>query len=108
MNEVKTIDTGSFTEEVLNSERPVLVDFYAGWCAPCKALEPVVDALAREYSGQLEVRKVDVDAEPDLARRYRVHGIPNLVLFKQGEPVESLFGAVPRSQISDLIDRHTH
>ena len=103
---VKAVTTQTFDQDVVQAERPVLVDFYADWCGPCKFVGPIVEDIAGEYAGQIDVRKIDVDENPELASRYGVRSIPTLVLFKDGEPQETVIGAVPKSQLTEVIDRH--
>jgi thioredoxin 1 len=100
-----TVSTTEFEEKVLNSDVPVLVDFWAEWCGPCKAIGPFVEQLASEYSGRARVYKVDVDNESDLAQRYGVMSIPALLVFKDGKVVDQMVGAAGKDKIAALIDR---
>ncbi len=100
-----TISDDNFEAEVLSSEIPVLVDFWATWCGPCKAIAPMIDELAAEYSGKLKIGKVNVDENPKTPGKYGVRGIPTLILFKGGEIVEQVTGAVPKSQIEELVKK---
>jgi thioredoxin 1 len=102
--EVQQVTDGSFDAEVLKSELPVLIDFWAPWCGPCKAIAPVVEELAREYGGRLKVVKMNVDDNPQTPTRYGVRGIPNLILFKGGQVKEQVIGAVPKAQLVKAID----
>jgi thioredoxin 1 len=95
----------SFEKEVLKSDRPVLVDFWAEWCAPCRMLAPIVKEVAEEFAGELRVAKVDVDASPDTAARFGIRSIPTLLLFRQGQVVDQLVGAVPKARIVERIRR---
>jgi thioredoxin 1 len=101
--EVKDSD---FDTEVLRSEVPVLVDFWAEWCGPCKMMGPTVDAIATEYAGKLKVAKVDVDANGGTAMRYNIRGIPTLLLFKGGRVVEQRVGAVGKSEVVKMLGSH--
>ena len=98
-----TLTISNFDEEVLKSDLPVLVDFWADWCGPCKMLSPLIAEIAGEYDGKVKIGKVNVDEEQGLAMKYRVSSIPTLVLFKEGEAVERSVGAVPKSQIEAMF-----
>ncbi len=100
---VTTINDASFEKEVLQSEQPVLVDFWAAWCGPCRALAPVVDEVATEYQGKLKVMKMDVDANNQTPARYGIRGIPALLLFKDGKLAEQIVGFVPKETIEKTI-----
>ena len=100
---VHTFEDQSFDKDVLGSDVPVLVDFWAPWCAPCRAIAPSVDALADEYAGKVKVGKVNIDDCQDIAQRYGVRGIPTLILFKQGAPVDQIVGGVPKNRIEQMI-----
>ncbi len=107
MTDVVTQTTqANFSDAVLTSDRPVLVDFYADWCAPCHAIAPTVDALATELGDSLAVVKVDVDRNQQLAETYDVRGIPTLMLFKNGKPVETVVGATTRDRLLNAIQPH--
>ncbi len=105
-NEVRAVTKENFEQDVLQSKRPVLVDFYADWCGPCKVVGPIVEELGNDYVGRVDVRKVDVDSNPELAGQYGVRGIPTLILFKEGVAQETIVGAVPKSQLTEVIDRN--
>lgn len=100
------LSTTDFESKVMQSEVPVLIDFWAEWCGPCKAIAPFVEQIASEYEGRAKVFKVDVDNEPELAGRFGVMSIPTLLVFKDGQRVGQLIGAVPKQKIAELIDRH--
>lgn len=102
-NIVNTTDA-AFQADVLDADTPVLVDFWAGWCAPCKAIAPVLEDLANEYEGKVKIVKVDVTACEETAVNYNIRNIPALLLFKNGEVVATQVGAVPRSKLVDFID----
>ena len=95
----------SFDLEVLKSDIPVLVDFWATWCAPCRAIAPIVEEMAETYSGKIKIVKVNVDENPSTPGKYGVRGIPTLILFKNGEVVDQVVGAVPKSQVKGLIEK---
>ncbi|MCL4153781.1 UNVERIFIED_CONTAM: hypothetical protein GTU68_008202 [Idotea baltica] len=99
------ISDSSFENEVLKSEVPTVVDFWAPWCGPCKSIAPILEELADEYSGKLKITKMNVDDNPKTPTNYNVRGIPNLVFFKNGEVVEQIVGAVPKEQLVDAIDK---
>jgi len=103
---VLTFNDAGFDTEVLKSEVPVLVDFWAEWCGPCKMMGPTVDQIATEYAGKLKVGKVDVDENGGTAMRYNIRGIPTLLLFKDGRVVDSRVGAVGRSEVLKMLGPH--
>ena len=94
-----------FEQNVLKSDVPVLVDFWAEWCGPCKAIGPSIEQLAEDYAGKAKVYKLDVDSDSDLAMQYGVMSIPALLVFKDGKEVDRMVGAAPKAQIAALIDR---
>jgi len=103
MANVLEISDQSFETEVLQSPVPVLIDFWAPWCAPCRAIAPVVEELAKEYQGRIKVVKLNVDDNPQTPTRYGVRGIPNLILFQGGTVREQIVGAVPKKRLVDAI-----
>ena len=105
MAKPQPVTDADFTEEVLNSDLPVLVDFWADWCGPCKMVAPVVEELANDYEGKLKVMKVDVDASPQTASNYGIRSIPTLLIFKDGKPVQQVVGAVPKQMLQEKIDQ---
>jgi thioredoxin 1 len=94
----------TFEEEVLNSPEPVLVDYWANWCAPCKMIAPLLEEIAEEYAGKIKVAKLDIDQNRAVTERFKVRGIPTLMLFKGGEPEATKVGAVSKSQLTVFID----
>lgn len=96
----------NFQAEVLQADVPVLVDFWATWCGPCRMIAPVVEELATEYAGKLKVGKVDVDSHQQLAMQYGIRSIPTLLLFKNGTVVEQIIGAVPKKALVDKLSKH--
>ena len=97
------ISDESFEEEVLQSERPVLIDYWAEWCGPCKMIAPILEEIADEQDGVLRIAKVDVDKAPDLARRFEVMSIPTLIVFNEGMPAKRLVGAKGKHQLLDEL-----
>jgi thioredoxin 1 len=104
MGNVREVTDNTFAQEVLQSTPPVLVDFWADWCGPCKAIAPIVEELAREYEGRLKVMKLDVDENPRTASTYKVQSIPTLLVFKDGKLAERIVGAVPKQVIIDKLE----
>ena len=103
---VNDVSDSSFEQDVLQSERPVLVDFWAAWCAPCRMLAPTVEAVAEKYSGSARVVKLNVDENPGVSQRYGIKGIPTLILFKNGKEEERVVGATSKEAISRMIEKH--
>ncbi|WDF71367.1 thioredoxin [Novosphingobium sp. KACC 22771] len=95
-----------FDEIVMKNDKPVLVDFWAPWCAPCKALAPTLDEMAEEYAGEMEIVKVDIEANPGLAERFEVRGIPLLIIVKDGAEAARTFGTLSRSRLDAFVDTH--
>jgi thioredoxin 1 len=106
MSNAVAVTDQTFDSEVLKSPVPVLVDFWAAWCGPCRAIAPSVDEIASEYNGKLKVAKIDVDANAEVPPRYGVLGIPTLLVFKNGEVVEKMVGAYPKATMLAKIKPH--
>ncbi|HEY0705728.1 MAG TPA: thioredoxin [Polyangia bacterium] len=102
---ITEITDSSFESDVLKSDLPVLIDFWAVWCAPCRAIAPHVDAIANEYAGKLRVGKLDIDSNPQVPSQFEVRSIPTLLLFKEGKVVGQLVGAVPRAKLDDFVKK---
>lgn len=105
MVQITQVGDDNFEAEVVRSNLPVLIDFWAPWCGPCKSIAPAIEELAREYEGRLKVAKLNVDENPVTPSRYGVRGIPNLIIFKGGAVKEQLVGAVPKSRLTDAIEK---
>jgi thioredoxin 1 len=103
--DVVNIGDSEFKKEVLESSEPVLVDFWATWCAPCRAIAPALEELASQYKGQLKVAKVNIDDNQDTPQQYGVRSIPTLLLFKGGRVVDQIVGAVPKAKLEDAIKK---
>jgi len=100
------VNEQNFYEEVIKSEQPVLVDFGATWCGPCRKLSPVLDEIEETFSDKVKVAKVDADANRDLLKQYSVSGLPSLLIFKSGEPVERMSGLIPKSTIISNVEKY--
>ncbi len=103
-----TVNDENFDKEVLQSDVPVLVDFWAEWCGPCKIVGPTIDALASDYEGKVKVAKLDVDSSPETAGRFSVRSIPTLIVFKDGAVQETTVGVRPKGQLVELIGQYLH
>jgi len=100
---VKHVDKNTFQGEVLESDKPVLVDLWAAWCMPCRAMEPTIDAVAKEFDGKLKVTKLNVDENPELAQSLDVMGIPTLMLFKNGKPINRIVGLTTKDRLVGAV-----
>ncbi|MHB8093420.1 MAG: thioredoxin [Candidatus Aminicenantales bacterium] len=105
-NEIVQGSDAAFEQDVIKSEIPVLVDFWAPWCGPCRMIAPAVEAVAQTYAGKLKVVKLNVDDNPKTPARYGIMGIPTLILFKGGEVKETIVGVVPKTKIEELVAGH--
>lgn len=104
---VKTFTSENWDAEVMKAATPVLVDFWASWCAPCRMIAPTVDALADKYAGKVKVGKLNVDEHPEISGNYGVRGIPTLLLFKNGQISEQMVGVHSKEQITKILDKHS-
>ena len=98
------VTESNFEEEVVKSDVPVLVDFWAEWCGPCKMIAPILDEIAKEYGEKLKICKIDVDSNPDIAPKFGIRGIPTLIMFKDGNAESTKVGAVSKSQLIEFVD----
>ena len=103
---VVTLTDATFDTEVTNAEQPVLIDFWAEWCGPCRMVAPIVESLAADYDGKVKVAKLNVDENPQVSRRFNIRSIPTLLLFKDGELKETAIGLRPKPQLEQLLDRY--
>lgn len=107
MSQIVNVATdANFKAEVEDSQLPTLVDFWAPWCGPCRAVAPIVEDLAKEFSGRLKVMKLDVDENPQVATKLKISGIPTVLLFKNGQVVDQAVGAMPKRLFVDMIEKH--
>ena len=103
-DQITHVSDSSFEEDVMKSDVPVLVDYWAEWCGPCKAIAPVLDEVARDYAGKIKVAKVNVDDNPEIPRKFGIRGIPTLMLFKNGNVEATKVGAISKSQLTAFLD----
>lgn len=106
MSSTTAINDTTFATEVLESQQPVLVDFWAPWCGPCRMVGPIVEDLASDYQDQVKVVKFNVDDSSTIASQYGIRSIPTLIVFKEGQPVETLVGASPKAALVEALDKH--
>ncbi|WP_277872038.1 MULTISPECIES: thioredoxin [Nostocaceae] len=106
MSAATQVTDSSFDQEVINSDVPVLVDFWAPWCGPCRMVAPVVDEIASQYEGQLKVVKVNTDENPQVAGKYGIRSIPTLMIFKDGQKVDMVVGAVPKTTLATTLEKY--
>ncbi len=103
---IKHITDDSFSTDVLESDKPVLVDYWAEWCGPCKMIAPILEDISKDYDGRLQVAKMDVDKNPDVPAKFNIRGIPTLMLFKGGNIAATKVGALSKAQLTAFIDAH--
>jgi thioredoxin 1 len=106
MSSAPAVTDASFEQDVLKSDKPVLVDFWAPWCGPCRMVAPIVDEIAKEFEGKIKVYKLNTDENPGVASQYGIRSIPTLMIFKGGEKVDTVVGAVPKNTLSGTISKH--
>jgi thioredoxin 1 len=106
MSSAIAVTDASFEQDVLKSDLPVLIDFWAPWCGPCRMVAPIVDEIAKEFAGRVKVFKLNTDENPNVASQYGIRSIPTLMIFKGGEKVDTVVGAVPKSTLSATISKH--
>ena len=105
MGWVREVKADDFKKEVLKSDKPVLIDFWAEWCVPCKKIEPIIEELSEEFKNHVKFLRLNVDENPSIAYEYEIRGIPTLVLFKDGKPVDRIVGLTSRKELSEKITR---
>ena len=106
MSTAAQVTDSSFKQEVLDSKVPVLVDFWAPWCGPCRMVAPVVDEISEQYKGQIKVVKVNTDENPNVASQYGIRSIPTLMIFKEGQKVDMVVGAVPKTTLASTLEKY--
>ena len=103
---VLTLTENNWNEEVINSDKPVLVDFWAPWCGPCRIIAPIIEELAEEFEGQIKVGKLNTDENPNIAMQYGIRAIPTVILFKNGEVVDTRIGVQPKEALKQMVMSH--
>ncbi len=105
-DKVEIFTTDNFDSEVLNSDKPVLVDFWAEWCGPCRAVTPIIEELASDFDGRAKIGKVNIEEQGDLATKFRIMSIPTIILFKNGQIAEKVIGARPKAELTKIIENN--